>query len=328
MGFFRTIINIVPFYNCGIKQQIVYFCLYNFVVNKNKEHVPLHSIKTKEMDPSGFDVIELGRKGGYDSSVPHRHAFFEFIFFLNGGGTHEVDFNKYPIEKNSVHFVSPGQIHKMTLKNTKGYVICFTEDFISVKLKDRFVETFPFFDSSNFPVLRLNKGLSAEIDFLINAIKRELMVESHDGIDIYRSYLNIILLKIKSFFSSGIKNTGQTNQNKRKKVTLFKKLINENYLSHKTVSDYAGELNVTPNHLNALCKGSEGKTATQLIHQRLVLESKRLLYATDMHIKEISFSLHFEDVPYFNRFFKKQTGLTPIEYRKQFYHKSLKSASH
>lgn len=297
-------------------------------MNKNKEQVPLHSIKTKEMDPLGFDVIELSGKGRYDSSVPHRHAFFELIFFSNGSGTHEVDFNKYPIERNSVHFVSPGQIHKMTLKNTKGYVICFTEDFISVKLKDRFVETFPFFDGAHLPILKLNKSLSAEMDFLINAIKRELRSESHDGVDIYRSYLDIILLKIKSFFSSVIKSSGQVNQNKRKKVMLFKKLINENYLSHKTVSDYAGELSVTPNHLNALCKGSEGKTATQLIQQRLVLESKRLLYATDMHIKEISFSLRFEDVPYFNRFFKKQTGLTPIEYRKQFYHKSLKSASH
>jgi AraC family transcriptional activator of pobA len=101
-------------------------------------------------------------------------------------------------------------------------------------------------------------------------------------------------------------------------VIQFKKLINTNYLNHLSVSDYASSLNITPNHLNALCKKYEGRTAIQLIQERLLLESKRLLYATDMNIKEISYHLRFEDVPYFNRFFKKLTELTPIQYRECF----------
>jgi len=289
-------------------------------MNTYTKQVPVHAIKTKEMGPLGFGIIDLLGNGGkaYDSTVPHRHTFFELLFFTQAQGNHEVDFNHYPVENNSVHFVSPGQIHKLSLKKNKGYVLCFTEDFVSLKSKDRFTETFPFYDSSNYPVLRLNKAMTEQVNELVLALNKELRSENPDAMDICRSYLNIILLKLKAAFNETV-DTRQELQDKNQKVTHFKKLIDENYLSHKTVSDYAEELNVSPNHLNALCKKQEGKTATQFIQERILLEAKRLLYATDMHIKEISFYLHFEDVPYFNRFFKKQTQLTPIEYRNQFH---------
>jgi AraC family transcriptional activator of pobA len=298
-------------------------------MNKQNENVPMHSIKTKEMRPLGFDVIDLMGKGGriYDSSVPHRHTFFELLFFTGGKGIHEIDFDRFPVEKNSVHFVSPGQIHKLLLNKTDGYVVCFTEDFISLKANESFVESFPFYDSSNHPVLKLSNELASEIDDLITSVVRELKLTHTENLMLLSSYLNIILLKLRTHFLSGHTPAKQLIAHKKQKVVQFKKLINEAYLQHKTTSDYAKELNVSTNHLNALCKKYEGKTATQLIQERLLLEAKRLLYATDMNIKEISFSLKFEDVPYFNRFFKKHTSLTPIEYRTQILEKSLKSTS-
>jgi len=289
-------------------------------MNQYANQVPLHAIKTKEMGPLGFGIIDLFGSGGkaYDTEIPHRHTFFELLFFTQAQGNHEIDFNQYPVEANSVHFVSPGQIHKLSLKKNKGYVLCFTEDFVSLKTKGRFTETFPFYDGSGYPVLKLSKALSAQIEDLVESLYRELKSVKEDYIDICRSYLNIILLKLKSDFHVSLTESIQHSPDKKQKITRFKKLINENYLSHKTVSDYAEDLTITPNHLNALCKKQEGKTATQLIQERVLLESKRLLYATDMHIKEISFYLRFDDVPYFNRFFKKQTKLTPLEYRMQF----------
>ncbi len=281
------------------------------------------------MGPTGFGVVDLkgNYKMTYDSTIPHRHTFFELLFFTKADGQHEIDFNHYPIEDDSVHFVSPGQIHNLTLKKTRGYVICFTEEFVALKYKERFVETFPFYNSSNYPVLNLGKELSSDIHNLITSINKELQTNGDAMLDLCRSYLNIILLKLKSHFTNNLKNT-KTLQTKvqKQKVLLFKKLIDTHYLAHQPVSFYAAELNISPNHLNVLCKQEEGKTATQLIQERLILESKRLLYATEMTSKQISFYLHFEDVPYFNRFFKKHTQLTPLQYRRHFYKKSLKSA--
>jgi AraC-like DNA-binding protein len=282
--------------------------------------VPVHAIKTKEMGPLGFGVIDLLGNGGkaYDSTVPHRHTFFELLVFTQAQGNHEIDFNHYPVENNSVHFVSPGQIHKLSLKKNKGYVVCFTEDFISLESKRRFTESFPFYEDSSSPVMRLDSALAGHISSLVEAMNTELHSGTGGAADICRSYLNIVLLKLSTVFYETSKTQRRDISEKNQKVIQFKKRIEAHYLSHKSVSDYAEELNISPNHLNALCKKQEGKTATQLIQERLLLESKRLLYATDMHIKEISFYLQFDDVPYFNRFFKKQTGLTPIAYRAQF----------
>jgi AraC family transcriptional regulator, transcriptional activator of pobA len=283
-------------------------------MSKPSEYVPIHHIKTKEMNPLGFGLINLVDKGAYDSSVPHRHTFFELFYFAHGSGIHEIDFNKFPVESNSAHFVAPGQIHKLSLKNTQGYVLCFTEDFVSLKNKENFIEKFPFFASPGTPCLKLNDKLAKEFLTLVRSISNDLST-LQEGPDIIRSYLNIILLKLKQSFSLSEKSGSGDAQSRKQKVTAFKKLINDRYLKHLPVSDYADALHVSPNHLNALCKKHEGKTATGLIQERMILESKRLLYASEMNIKEISFYLNFEDVPYFNRFFKKHTGLTPIQYR-------------
>lgn len=295
-------------------------------MNKTTEYVPLHPIHTKEMQAMGFDLMDLEGKGGkqYDSSVAHRHTFFELFLFTGGKGIHEIDFHHYPAAKNTIHFVSPGQIHKLTLRNTKGYVFCFTEDFVPLKPKENFTDKFSFYDNVRQPVLELDAAMSMEIITLSNFMKQEFNAEQKDDMDMLRSYLNIILLKIQALFLSDKKNAQASEKNK--KLASFKELIESFYSQHKPVVYYADKLNVSPNYLNALCRRHDGRTAIQLIHARLLLEAKRLLYATDMSIKEVSFYLHFEDVAYFNRFFKKQTQLTPVEYRIQSQEKSLKSA--
>ena len=59
------------------------------------------------------------------------------------------------------------------------------------------------------------------------------------------------------------------------------------------------------------------KTITQLLHDRLILEVDRMLMAGNMTIKEIAFRLNFDDPAYFSRFYKKQTGQTPEDFKKQ-----------
>jgi AraC family transcriptional regulator, transcriptional activator of pobA len=283
------------------------------------KNIPVYRIKTKKMDPLGFDILDLSGKDGrvYDSELPHRHTFFELFLFEKGKGLHEVDFTNYAVDANSAHFVSPGQIHQLSLKNAKGFLLCFTEDFISLKTRHSFSENFPFYNNPASAVLRLNKTLAKEISMLVSALNREVKAYNADQTELVHSYLNIILLKLKSYYLQDKKNETPAGKSRAQKMTQFKKLLNDGFLKHQPVSAYASALNVSPNYLNALCKKHEGRTAIQLIQDRLLLESKRLLYATDMDIKEISFHLNFEDVSYYNRFFKKLTNLTPVQYRGQ-----------
>jgi AraC family transcriptional activator of pobA len=286
---------------------------------KTPENIPLHAITTKELRSFGFDMIDLGARSGkkYNSSEPHRHTYYELFLFTKTGGTHEIDFNNYAIEKNTLHFVSPGQIHKLNQKQDHGFVICFTEDFIAMNDTEFFSDKYPFFDNTFTPALKLTAKFAEETEALVRTIYLEFQEGGAANITVLQSYLNIILSKVKVFFLSGAgASTGLPNRNAT--VVKFKKLVNKWYSEHLEISRYASELNISANYLNALCREHEGKTATCLIQDRLILESKRLLYSSDMQIKEIAFYLNFENVPYFNRFFKKKASLTPLEFRNKF----------
>jgi AraC family transcriptional regulator, transcriptional activator of pobA len=92
-------------------------------------------------------------------------------------------------------------------------------------------------------------------------------------------------------------------------------LIEEHYQQHKPVSFYAEALDITPKHLNSLCRQYLHTTVADMQNARLLLESKRLLYFSSLSVKEIAYQLGFEDDSYFVRFFRRMTGTTPLQFR-------------
>ena len=95
----------------------------------------------------------------------------------------------------------------------------------------------------------------------------------------------------------------------------YKRLINSNFTKERQVQSYASQLGISPNYLNVLVKKYFGKSALEMINDRVVLEVKRLLSHTDYDISEIAYILEFNELSYFSRFFKRNTGMTPIEFR-------------
>ncbi|HSV51465.1 MAG TPA: helix-turn-helix domain-containing protein, partial [Burkholderiaceae bacterium] len=98
----------------------------------------------------------------------------------------------------------------------------------------------------------------------------------------------------------------------------FKLLVDRHYLQFGSLKEYAQALLVTERRLNEAVKSVTGKTATQLIHERILLEAKRLLTQSDLGISEIAYRLNFEDPAYFSRFFKKHVQAAPGAFKKMF----------
>jgi len=98
-------------------------------------------------------------------------------------------------------------------------------------------------------------------------------------------------------------------------IKKFQAEIDEHYKQLHEVGDYASRLNISSGHLSEMVKNQSGKPAIKHIHERLILESRRLLIHTTDSLKEIAFELGFSDASYFNRFFKRETGETPAGYR-------------
>lgn len=97
----------------------------------------------------------------------------------------------------------------------------------------------------------------------------------------------------------------------------FCQMVEESYSRHYPVAWYAAQIGITAAHLNVLCRDAANQSALELIHQRVLLEAKRNLVYTSMTVSVVSYTLGFSDPAYFTRFFKRQTGLSPKDFRLQ-----------
>jgi len=87
------------------------------------KNYPIHNFQEDDESSIPFQILELTKEGSYDPSMPHRHNYYEVFVFNRGGGSHTIDFSSFPILNNSIHFVSPGQVHKIK-NHEKPYLLC------------------------------------------------------------------------------------------------------------------------------------------------------------------------------------------------------------
>jgi len=108
---------------------------------------------------SGFEFYKLEEAyNPYDATLPHRHNYYEILFFNKTGGNHEIDFTSYPVRGYSLHFISPEQVHLLRRnKHVTGYVLSFSKDFCYEEAAGiTFIESFPFFNNPySAPIVRL-----------------------------------------------------------------------------------------------------------------------------------------------------------------------------
>ena len=237
---------------------------------------------------------------------------------MKGGGAHEIDFEEFPIESNSLHFVSPGQTHlvKRAL-NSNGYVILFSREFYHLGIKDKDVlYELPFLNNNSVkPIVQLP---DTEIDFfndMIQKIHAECISTNPNKEEILRSYLHILLIHAKRLFNKSETNRAQSSYHEL--VQKFKIAVEKNFMNIHKAGEYAGMLCVSPGHLNDTVQKAIGKSATDTIQERLILEAKRMLFHSDESVNEVAFTLNFEDASYFTRFFGKHVGVSPSEFRTQ-----------
>ena len=95
----------------------------------------------------------------------------------------------------------------------------------------------------------------------------------------------------------------------------YNDLIEHDFISNRQVRSYAIRLGISSNYLNVLTQRYFGKSALEMINERVTLEIKRLLLRTDYDISEIAYKLGFNELSYFSRFFRRNTGMSPHEFR-------------
>ncbi len=278
--------------------------------------IPKHQLIQTSILPC--KIARLDFSGGHEVDDAHRHNGNQIFLFTKGGGTHMIDFNYYPIDDNTIQFITEDQIHSLNSNdNTEGYVIVFTKEVVVLNSGDKFLfNDFPFYNKSRPPVLNPSKEVFDELLEMVIIMLKEYSRENPFKENILGSFISIFLLKCKNLFSESIAlNKIDTASQQLHKN--FYNLLEEQFIQYHKVNEYADLLNVTPNHLSETIKKLTGKTAGDIIHERLILEAKRRLLHSSITAKELAYALNFNDPSYFSRFFKANTNQSPEGFRKE-----------
>ncbi|WP_370155319.1 helix-turn-helix domain-containing protein [Ferrovibrio sp.] len=131
------------------------------------------------------------------------------------------------------------------------------------------------------------------------------------------AHLSILLLSLNRLAVASARDSGGVADPGARHAAAFRGLLDRHYRTERAVAFYARRLGISETHLNRVCRAAFGTSALGAISRRLALEATRDLTFTVLSVKEIAYSLGFEDPAYFTRFFTKQTGETPTAFRRR-----------
>ncbi|WP_316836624.1 AraC family transcriptional regulator [Pedobacter nutrimenti] len=243
----------------------------------------------------------------------HRHDYFYLLALEKGSGHHNIDFSFYTIADYSIFIMRPGQVHSLHLKTgSTGYLLQFSNEFY--RPQDKAAKQ-SLAKASRINYDQMNVIGSKKIISLLDYIYQESEAKFPGFESIIQANISILLIEL---IRQNTTNISGNNHYAQEQLERFLELLESHISVHKQVSQYAELLCLSAYQLNAITKTLLGKTSSALINEQIILEAKRNLLATTHQISRIAYSLGYEDVSYFIRFFKKQTGYTPEVFRHKF----------
>jgi AraC family transcriptional regulator, transcriptional activator of pobA len=245
----------------------------------------------------------------------HRHDFFYILALEKGKGNHEIDFNSYRVRNHTVFIIRPGQVHSLELKaGSTGFLIAFKTDFYNSRNNgSNILRT-----AASKNVYQFNAREFKKLDSILNYIFQEYNTKQDRYHDVIKANLDILFIEITRHRRNDKSASSNSNLYTQERLDEFLELLETHLTEHKQASEYADKLNLSPYQLNAITKTMLNKTCSEVIDEYIILESKRYLLATSKQVNQIAYSLGYEDVSYFIRFFKKHTGYTPEVFRNNY----------
>ncbi len=253
----------------------------------------------------------------------HRHDFHE-VFWLQGRGRFLCDFREYSIVSPTLVFVSPGQVHSWVPSPAlEGPMACFTQAFYDgSEPPPSALLRLPFwFSTDTAPLLAVPSADTARMDSLWRELAHEAVSKEPGHEEMLRVQLRLLLLTAARIFGRNQLAPPVAARRTETIVRQFRLALERHVVEVRSVCAYARMLKVTPGHLSESILHRTGRTAGELIRERLALEAQRLLVHSSMNVAETAAALQFEDPSYFCRFFRRSTGTSPGEFRDRFLEK-------
>ncbi len=246
---------------------------------------------------------------------PFRMNFYSINLCLEGFVIIEIDNKQYKLTHHALLVTTPNTSIKF-IKHSVDFrmkLLFFERNFILKNIANPFIiEKSSLFKNRTFNIIQISTEKSEEIVKILEYLNNRSNKSGKYISEISRTIIFNILLEIAEIYDEN-----KTKENPPKTIYYkFCEALTLYISQHKEVSFYADLLCVSNKYLIEIIKEASGKTPHQLIDEYLLKEAISFLGDPDKTISEIAFFLNFSSVSSFGRFFKKQTNISPLEYRK------------
>ena len=300
---------------------------FGHIVKSNKDkgiqHIGYHPPEEYSLDLEVLSVEDLRHR--IDTShfrAAQRIEFYQLIYITHGACTHSVDFQPIWCEAGTVLILRPAQAQQLNLKSDwDGWLVIFRSEFLLPLQRDSVVADVKLsVDLDALPnQLMLDREQSEHLTTVIVQMQIDalMQVSKADLHNLLRHQLYALFLRLQIVH-------GQ-NKPEEKLITAsyarfqhFKQLVEKNFAKWHLVSDYSRIMGCSEKSLTRAVNEVSGSTAKSFISARVNLEAKRLLAHTAMPIGLISDSVGFDEATNFVKFFKREAGCSPSDFRRQY----------
>lgn len=273
-------------------------------------HIPSQKFINESLAKIPIEYFQWGvTEDHYKIDMPHRHEFAEFLFFTEGGGSHEIDFISHKVLSNSIHILAPSSVHFLKRdKQSDGFTIAFDPHFLNSNSIHRMV--YPLDDQSI--ALNLSEQQFNHITSIVDVIHAQ--IQANKGYYKEKAFLLAMELLIHTIANEIQLNHLKDSAAEGRILRNFKADLLKNIHISTSVNFYARRLNISDKHLSNHLRKITNKSAKQWITEALLISVKKQLINSDLSIKEIAFH-HSYDESSLSKLFKKQVGYTMTEYR-------------
>ena len=264
----------------------------------------------------GFDIF-LEKDIIYDG-LPTKTDEYELVFCLTGSYKRTVGHFVFDVYPHSIHLVSPAYIHSsaQSSEDLLLYRILFKKEFLTTNfLKENILDNLLDVNPDYPPIYGVSEKSFISIKALYEKIKNETREENAFHLPLIRLMVMELLYEMNRACEKCLLNSTRHLSRQYQLVNQFKKLVQDRFLTLKTVQEYASLLFVTSKYLTEVVKSETGQNALHVIHNRLFLEAQYLLSSSGLSVKEIADQLKFDNSSHFSRFFKRFAGVNPSEFK-------------
>ena len=274
----------------------------------------------KQFTYKKFGVLSFNSSSPCTDLHQKYHPFIK-ILLLRAGSSIRIDFKKYDLKKDALFFINVNQWYDLTVAGSNNsYLIHYNRDFYCVEIHDKEVscDGILYNNVYEIPVVFLSKEHSSLMEGIIKELITELKQDESSAEEMLRILLKEIIIKSTRLWKTAHIPAHTEEKNDVEFLRKFSQLVELNFKEHHAVAGYADMLNITPKALTKRIAKYGKATPNDIIKDRIILEAKRLLAHSDLNVKEIAYTLGYDDPAYFNRLFTKLSNVAPAEFRKLY----------